>query len=54
MVECHPARSVMPKIQETTVWTETATGMMMAMTPMARSRNACWRSVPFHPRARVR
>ena len=43
MVLCHPGRSVMPNTQETTVCTETATGMMIAaIAPRAsRRRRLC-------------
>ncbi len=50
MVLCQPARIVMAKIQETTVWTETAMGMMRTiMMLVARvSRRRC-SGVSFQP-----
>src|SRR5215203_1084652 len=55
MVLCHIGITVIAKSQDTIVCTETATGMMMsAIIEMAFSSRIHSRSVPRHPRARIR
>jgi hypothetical protein len=50
IVLCQPGRIVMPKIRDTTVWTETAMGMIStAMMPIPRSRRFRCASVPRQP-----
>jgi len=52
MVECHIGRRVMAKIQETTVCTETAMGIMStAIMAMARSSRRRCSAPPCQPRA---
>ena len=54
IVLCHMGWIVIEKMNATTVWTETATGIMtIAMNPMPRSRACFCFSVPLQPRARL-
>jgi len=50
MLLFQPGRSVIAKIQETTVWTEIASGIMItARIETHFSRRCCSASVPVHP-----
>ncbi len=52
---CHMGTSVIASVQDTTVCTETAMGMMAtAMIEIAFSSRWCCSALPFHPRARSR